>query len=248
MIEINRISKSYNLLKVIEDTSLKIDDGERWVILGPSGCGKTTLLRLIAGFETPDAGTISIDGKIVSTPRENIPPYERKIGMVFQSLALWPHLTVFENVDFCLRPKIASKKERAKKIEEILELVNLNKYERFYPDKLSGGERQRVALARAIAPEPKILLLDEPLANLDFLLKEDLQNMIIRLQEKKQFTLIYVTHDEDEACIMAGCIGLVYKGRLERIDGYATLNREEKIEFIRKFLRKKFKESGFEST
>jgi iron(III) transport system ATP-binding protein len=241
MIELNRISKSYGSLKVIEDISLKIADSERLVILGPSGCGKTTLLRLIAGFQAPDTGTIIIDGKIVSNPRENIPPYERNIGMVFQSLALWPHLTVFENIDFCLRPKINSKRERARKIKMVLGQVNLNAYTNLYPHKLSGGERQRVALARAIAPEPKILLLDEPLANLDIMLKGELQNMILELQRSLRFSLIYVTHDQDEAWKMAERIGLIYKGRIEQVGTPNNLIHSPETEFVRVFLKNKFK-------
>lgn len=241
MIEINQISKSYNGKEIINDMSLTIGDGERWVIIGPSGCGKTTLLRLIAGFDAPDSGTITIDGKIASNPVVIMPPHERKIGMVFQNLALWPHLTVFENIDFCLRPIVAAKKERLKRIEEFLAGVRLSAYARHYPHNLSGGQMQRVALARAIVSEPKILLLDEPLANLDPLLREDLQRMILSSQEKNKFSLVYVTHNEDEAGNMADCLGLICNGRIEEINGHANLSACKKAEFVRNLLRNKLK-------
>lgn len=242
MIEINRLSKSYNGKKIIKDISISMGDGQRWVIIGPSGCGKTTLLRLIAGFDAADSGTIIIDGKIVSNPKVVVLPHERKIGMVFQSLALWPHLTVFENIDFCLRPIVAGKKERSKRIEEFLAGVNLLPYAKYYPHNLSGGQKQRVALARAIVSEPKILLLDEPLANLDSILKEELQRMILDLQKKNKFTLIYVTHNEDEAANMADYLGLIYNSGLEEIRGHRELLTEQKAEFIKNLVRNKIKE------
>jgi ABC-type Fe3+/spermidine/putrescine transport system ATPase subunit len=184
--------------------SLEIKEKERIVIFGPSGCGKTTLLRLIAGFIAPDTGTVFIGGELVAKDGSIIKePQERDLGMVFQDLALWPHLSVEGNIAFGLKAKGISKGERKKRMKAILALVDLAGYEDRKPSQLSGGQQQRVALARALVLEPKILLMDEPLSGLDTALNIRLRKEILRLQQELGFTLVYVTHNEEEASDIA---------------------------------------------
>ncbi len=204
IIRLNSVSKFYKQSKVLDNLSLEIEEKERIVIVGPSGCGKTTLLRLIAGFTAPDTGSLFIeedlaarDGKIIKEPQE------RNLGMVFQDLALWPHLSVEENIAFGLKARGVGKVERKERIKTILTLVDLIGYEKRKPFQLSGGQQQRVALARALVLEPKILLMDEPLSSLDTALNLRLRREIIGLQEKLGFTLVYVTHNEKEASDIA---------------------------------------------
>ncbi len=204
IIRLNSVSKFYKQSKVLDNLSLEIEEKERIVIVGPSGCGKTTLLRLIAGFTAPDTGSLFIeedlaarDGKIIKEPQE------RNLGMVFQDLALWPHLSVEENIAFGLKARGVGKMERKERIKAILTLVDLIGYEKRKPFQLSGGQQQRVALARALVLEPKILLMDEPLSSLDTALNLRLRREIIGLQEKLGFTLVYVTHNEKEASDIA---------------------------------------------
>ncbi len=203
-VSINSVSKSYGGEETLSDFSLEIADGEQVAILGPSGCGKTTLLRLVAGFIAPDSGEIRISGELASAEgRVIIPPERRGVGMVFQDLALWPHLSVKGNIEFALKAQGISKSERRRKIKEILRLVGLEGLDKRKPDQLSGGQRQRVALARALAPEPGILLMDEPLASLDADLSARLRKEIKRLQNELGFTLLYVTHDHQGAAEIA---------------------------------------------
>ncbi|NOZ13189.1 MAG: ABC transporter ATP-binding protein [Acidobacteria bacterium] len=219
IIELNRVSKSYgsNTAKVLSDISMEINRGERIVILGPSGCGKTTILRLIAGFIAPDSGSISIGGHLAAAgKRIFLPPEKRNIGMVFQDLALWPHLTVRGNIEFPLKSGGVPKKKRSEKIEEILELVGMKGLGGRKPGELSGGQRQRVALARALAPEPAVLLMDEPLSGLDVELNTRIRKEILRLHEKLGFTLLYVTHDREEAFSIATRIVVISKGGINR--------------------------------
>ena len=200
MITLKHITMIQNNKKVLEDFTLEIKAKERVVILGESGSGKTTILRLIAGFIAPDKGEIRIDHTIVANEGEILsPPHERNISMVFQDLALWPHMSVGENVSFGLKIHGFSKEARIKKVKEMLKLVGLLDYESRHIDVLSGGERQRVALARALALSPKILLMDEPLSSLDTKRNKILRKEIIKLQEKLGFTLVYVTHNQEEA-------------------------------------------------
>ncbi len=200
VITLDSVTRSYGSAKVLENFSLEVARGERIVILGPSGCGKTTFLRLLAGFAAPDAGTIFLGGELVAGDgRILVPPERRRVGMVFQDLALWPHLDVKGNLELGLKAKGLRKKERAARITEMLELVGLAGYGKRKPDALSGGQQQRVALARALALEPDVLLMDEPLSSLDAKLNRRLRKEILRLQEKLGFTLLYVTHDREEA-------------------------------------------------
>jgi len=216
IVSIDSVSKFYDGEKVLDSISLEIDQGERTVILGPSGCGKTTILRLIAGFIAPDAGAISIAGEMVSRNGRIIkPPEQRNVGMVFQDLALWPHLSVKGNIEFGLKAKGLPKIERSRRIRETLNLVSMAGYADRKPDELSGGQQQRVALARALVLEPGVLLMDEPLSSLDPELNIRLRKEILRLQEKLGFTMVYITHDRDEAFDIATRVVTINKGRIE---------------------------------
>lgn len=213
VVNIDSVTKIYKATEVLNNVSLEIAQGERIVILGPSGCGKTTILRLIAGFIAPDTGSISIDGELVSKDSSIIkPPEQRNLGMVFQDLALWPHLSVKGNIDFGLKAKGLSKVERKHRIHESLDLVGMADYADRKPSELSGGQQQRVALARALVLEPKVLLMDEPLSSLDMELNVRLRKEILRLHEKLGFTLLYVTHNRDEAFDMASRVVVMSKG------------------------------------
>lgn len=198
------IQKAYGGAPVLQDVSLTVEAGERLVLLGPSGCGKTTLLRLVAGFIAPDEGGIRIDGRLVSEAgRVRVPPEARAVGMVFQDLALWPHLSVQGNLAFGLKAQGVPPEERARRIREMLALVELGKRADAYPETLSGGEQQRVALARALVLRPTLLLMDEPLASLDEALSRRLRKEILRLHGELGFTLLYVTHRREEAADIA---------------------------------------------
>jgi iron(III) transport system ATP-binding protein len=216
IVNLDSISKIYNGTKALDNVSLEIAGGERVVILGPSGCGKTTILRLIAGFIAPDAGGIAVGGELVSKNGRIItPPERRNLGMVFQDLALWPHLGVRGNIEFGLKARRIQKIEREGRIQKILDLVGMAGYADRKPAELSGGQQQRVALARALVLEPGVLLMDEPLSSLDLELNVRLQKEILRLQEELGFTLLYVTHDRDEAFGMATRVVIMCKGRVE---------------------------------
>ena len=199
MIELFTLSKRYGPILAVNQVSLKIEKGECFTLLGPSGCGKTTLLRLIAGFEVPDEGKIFIEGREVSNPKKVEHPSNRHVGMIFQDLALWPHMTVKENIAFGLKGNKMRREDRERKIKKILSTINLEGHLNRYPHQLSGGEKQRLAIARALSLKPHILLLDEPLASLDPLLSKELQKTILNLQKELQITLIYVTHDQRKA-------------------------------------------------
>jgi iron(III) transport system ATP-binding protein len=199
-IEFRLVDKIYRGRRVIDALSFIVEAGERIVLFGPSGCGKSTTLLLIAGLVAPDAGEIRIDGKVVSTAgRMHVAPQSRGIGMVFQDLALWPHMSVAENIGFGLRARRIPAAERQRRIYDIASLVGLGDYLDARPGELSGGEQQRVALARALVLQPRFLLMDEPLSNLDTALGRRLRGEILRLHAMLGFTLVYVTHDREEA-------------------------------------------------
>ncbi len=209
------VSMSYDGVVALADFSLEITAGERVVILGPSGCGKTTILRLLAGFEAPAAGEIFLADELVARGGRIVKaPEQRHVGMVFQDLALWPHLSVKGNLEFGLRAKGLDRKERERRIATILELVGLVGYEDRKPAALSGGQQQRVALARSLVLEPQVLLMDEPLSSLDQELNMRLRREILGLQEDLGFTLIYVTHDRQEAFDMATRVVVLAQGRM----------------------------------
>ena len=212
------VSKAYSGQTALHDFSLAVEPGQRVAILGPSGCGKTTVLRLLAGFIAPDAGTISIDGQVVAKNGKILQqPEQRHIGMVFQDLALWPHLTVAGNLEFGLKAQGISKSERIQRINGILQLVEMDTYLRTRPAQLSGGQQQRVALARALVLRPKALLMDEPLSNLDEELNQHLRGELLRLHAQLGFTLLYVTHDRAEAVEIGTCVVRMRQGSIERI-------------------------------
>jgi ABC-type Fe3+/spermidine/putrescine transport system ATPase subunit len=214
-LEINDVSFSHSGVKALDALSLDIERGERIVILGPSGCGKTTILRLIAGFIAPDVGSISIAGDLVCRNGHIlVPPEERNLGMVFQDLALWPHLSVEGNLDFGLRSRGMAKSERRQRIRTMLELVDLKAFSTRKPSELSGGQQQRVALARALVAEPTVLLMDEPLSSLDQDLNIRLRREVLRLHKDLGFTMVYVTHDQEEAADIATRIVTIDTGRI----------------------------------
>jgi ABC-type Fe3+/spermidine/putrescine transport system ATPase subunit len=218
VIAFQSVSKSYNGHSAVQDFSISVEMGERIVILGPSGCGKTTVLRLLAGFVTPDAGTIRIGEETVAQDGQNLrEPEERDLGMVFQDLALWPHLSVRGNLEFGLLAKRIPSTERKRRIMEMLRLVEMEEYMNAKPAELSGGQQQRVALARALVLRPKALLMDEPLSNLDEELNRRLRKEILRLQQRLQFTLLYVTHDREESAELGTRVIFMRSGRIERI-------------------------------
>ncbi len=217
IVKIDNVSKSYNKTSIINSISLTIDKGERVVILGPSGCGKTTFLRMVAGFIHPDKGRIAIDGfTVVNNGKCLIEPENRQVGMVFQDLALWPHMNVYENLAFGLKAKKVPKIEREKRIGTILEKVQMVQFKNTFPGDLSGGQQQRIALARALVMQPKILLMDEPLSNLDIDLNLLLRKEILRLQEELAITMLYVTHDRDEAFSLATRIVVMGGGEIQK--------------------------------
>ena len=216
----------------LEIGELAVEHGEFLTLLGPSGCGKTTTLRIIAGFEKPDRGEILFDGKLVN----DLPPYERNIGIVFQDYALFPHMTVFKNVAFGLEMKKLPKGEIERKVRWALELVGLIGFENRYPEQLSGGQQQRVALARALVVEPEVLLLDEPLSNLDAKIRERLRGEIKRIQRELGITTIYVTHDQEEAMAISDRIAVMNVGHVEQVGKPLELYYRPKTEFVARFL------------
>ena len=200
MIEFRAVSKEYHQRRVIDALSLKVEAGERVVLFGPSGCGKSTVLHLIAGLVIPDFGDILLNGQLVATGRRNLcEPKQRGIGMVFQDLALWPHMTVAQNIEFGLRARRTPDKERKQRVRDMVELVRLGDYLNAKPGELSGGQQQRLAIARTLALAPRIVLMDEPLSTLDEALNMELRKEILQLQGDLGFTLVYVTHSRDEA-------------------------------------------------
>jgi ABC-type sugar transport system ATPase subunit len=211
------VSKYYNDRQAVKDFSIEVEQGERIAILGPSGCGKTTVLRLLAGFIAPDTGSIAINGETVAAGGRNFKePEERNLGMVFQDLALWPHLTVKGNLEFGLKAKGIPVKERERHINEILKLMQMEESIHATPANLSGGQQQRVALARALVMYPKILLMDEPLSSLDFELNVKLRKEILRIQQQIGFTLVYVTHNLEEAFDIATYVVVMKNGHIDR--------------------------------
>ena len=200
----------------VSDLNLEIADNSFVTLLGPSGCGKTTTLRMIAGYIVPDAGSIAVDGKLMSTPGNVLPPDQRGMGMVFQNYAVWPHKTVYENVVFGLKLRKVPSAEAKKKVADILAQVNLGGLEQRYPNALSGGQQQRVALARSLVVEPEILLLDEPLSNLDAKLREHMRSELKQLQRRTGITFVYVTHDQAEALALSDMVAVIHGGRLQQ--------------------------------
>ncbi len=218
-IRLVNLTKIFGKVTAVDHINLEVEDGEFMTLLGPSGCGKTTTLRMIAGLEVPTEGEIYIGERLVSSTvkRVFIPPERRNIGMVFQNYAVWPHMTVFDNVAYPLKIKKLPKDEIKNRVMDILRLVHLDGMENRYPHQLSGGQQQRVALARALVMEPDILLLDEPLSNLDAKLREEMRFEIRSIQQKLGITVVYVTHDQSEAMAMSDRIAVMNKGRIQQV-------------------------------
>ncbi len=218
-IELKHIDKFYGKNHVLKDLNLTIEDGDFMTLLGPSGCGKTTTLRVVSGLEKPQNGFIYMDGKEIVNAAEAYyaPPSQRNLNLVFQSYALWPHMTVFENVSFGLKIKKIPSAEIEKMVASALERMQIGQYAKRYPTELSGGQQQRVAIARAIVSEPRLLLLDEPLSNLDAKLRVDMRSELKRLHHDTGSTIIYVTHDQVEALTMSTKIAIFFEGELEQV-------------------------------
>lgn len=238
VITLNHISKNFGNVTVVKEFTQEFKDGEFITLLGPSGCGKTTLLRIIAGFEKPTTGEVKIDGVTVSSDDVFIPPEKRGIGMVFQSYAVWPHMNVFDNIAYPLKIKKVPKSQVKQKVMEILEVVHLRQYAERMPSQLSGGQQQRVALGRALVAEPKLLLLDEPLSNLDAKLRESMRYEIKEIQKKLGITVVYVTHDQIEAMTMSDRVFVVNRGEIQQVGTPLEIYRHPKNQFVTDFVGK----------
>jgi putative spermidine/putrescine transport system ATP-binding protein len=231
-VRVTGLTKSYGDVVAVDDVDLDIAAGEFFTMLGPSGSGKTTTLRMIAGFEIPDAGTIELAGEDVS----RLPPYDRPVNTVFQDYALFPHMTVQDNVEYGLRVKGVKTGERRRRAQEALQMVRLSGYGARRPSQLSGGQRQRVALARAIVNHPKVLLLDEPLGALDLKLRQEMQLELKSIQREVGITFVYVTHDQEEALTMSDRIAVFNAGRIEQVGLPADVYEHPQNEFIAGFV------------
>jgi iron(III) transport system ATP-binding protein len=233
---LNGLTKTYGRLTVVDAIDLTLEEGEFVSLLGPSGCGKTTTLRMIAGFIPPDGGTIEIDGQVLSAPGSVLPPERRGMSMIFQSYAIWPHMTVAENVGFGLELRKLPRAEVKRRVGAILEVVKMSHLADRYPSELSGGQQQRVALARAIVVEPAVLLLDEPLSNLDANLREEMRFEIRRLHDEFRITTVYVTHDQAEAMATSDRIAVMNAGRIEQVDAPHLLYTRPRTRFVAGFI------------
>lgn len=235
-ISIRNVEKSYNDTAVVKNLSLEIRSGEFTSILGPSGCGKTTLLRMVAGFLSPDRGEIAADDAVIAAPGRSVPPERRDMGMVFQQYAIWPHMNVFKNVAFGLEMAKTPKSEISARVHDALAMVGLDGYERRGTAELSGGQQQRLALARALVTRPSVLLLDEPLSNLDARLRERMRVELRGLQRQTGITFIYVTHDQVEAMSMSDSIAIMHNGVLAQQGAPEELYRAPANDFVVDFL------------
>ena len=237
-ITIKNLTKSFGNTPVLKEFNEVIQDGEFVTLLGPSGCGKTSMLRIIAGFETPTTGEIWIDDRQVSGGKTFLPPEKRDIGMVFQSYAVWPHMNVFDNVAYPLQIKHVGKEEIKTRVSKILETVHLTQYADRLPNQLSGGQQQRIALARALVAEPKVLLLDEPLSNLDAKLRESMRFEIKDITKALGITVVYVTHDQAEAMAMSDRILLINNGIVQQAGTPDEIYNHPANQFVADFLGK----------
>lgn len=230
------ISKRYGNFLAVDNIELELQSGEFVSLLGPSGCGKTTTLRMIAGFIEPTLGTIEMDGRILSSPAGSVSPDRRRMSMIFQSYAIWPNMTVEQNVAFGLELRRLPKAEVKRRVREMLEIVRMDQLADRYPAELSGGQQQRVALARAIVIRPSVLLLDEPLSNLDAALREEMRFEIRRLHNEFHVTTVYVTHDQAEAMVTSDRIAVMNHGRIEQIARPRELYNKPKTRFVAGFI------------
>jgi iron(III) transport system ATP-binding protein len=235
-VELRGLTKRFGSLAVVDQVSLRIDHGQLVCLLGPSGCGKTTTLRLIAGFLEPTDGEIHVGDRVVSSKARTLPPESRKMSMIFQSYALWPHMTVTENIVYGLRLRKLDRDTIAKKLKAILETTKLEILAQRYPSELSGGQQQRVALARALIVEPETLLLDEPLSNLDANLREEMRFEIRRLHDQYRYTTVYVTHDQSEAMTTADLIAVMNSGKIDQLGTPEDIYDRPQSEFVARFI------------
>lgn len=232
IVEIEGVNKIYGTNHVVKDLNLSIEEGEFLTLLGSSGCGKTTTLRMIAGFEEPTTGTIMVEGERV----EDKEPFERNVNTVFQSYALFPHKTIYDNIAYGLKMKKVPKAEIKKRVCEMMEMVQLSGFEKRYPAQMSGGQKQRVAIARALINRPRVLLLDEPLGALDLKLRKQMQLELKRLQKKLNITFIYVTHDQEEALTMSDRIAVMHDGIIDQLATPAEIYEHPATKFVATFI------------
>jgi len=235
-VELRGLTKRFGSLAVVDNVSLRIDHGRLICLLGPSGCGKTTTLRLIAGFLEPTEGEIHVGDRMVSSQARTLPPEQRNMSMIFQSYALWPHMTVADNITYGLRLRKIDRDTIASKLKAILATTKLEPLAQRYPGELSGGQQQRVALARALVVEPQTLLLDEPLSNLDANLREEMRFEIRRLHDEYRYTTVYVTHDQSEAMTTADLIAVMNGGRIDQLGTPEDIYDRPQSEFVARFI------------
>jgi iron(III) transport system ATP-binding protein len=236
VVELRGLTKRYGSLTVVDHLDLTIGHGELVCLLGPSGCGKTTTLRLLAGFLTPDDGEIHVGGRRLSAPGSALPPEQRSMSMIFQSYALWPHMTIAENVAYGLTVRGTAKDETTRRVDKILAVTRMAPFASRYPTELSGGQQQRVALARALVVQPETLLLDEPLSNLDANLREEMRFEVRRLHDEYKYTTLYVTHDQVEAMTAADRIVVMNGGRVEQAGSPEDIYERPASEFVARFI------------
>lgn len=235
-VELRGLTRRFGPLVVVDDVNLRVDHGQLVCLLGPSGCGKTTTLRLIAGFLEPSDGEIHVGDRMVSSRARTLPPESRKMSMIFQSYALWPHMTVAENIVYGLRLRKLDRDSIARKLAAILSTTRLEALAQRYPGELSGGQQQRVALARALIVEPETLLLDEPLSNLDANLREEMRFEIRRLHDQYRYTTVYVTHDQSEAMTTADIIAVMNAGKIDQLGSPEDIYDRPQSEFVARFI------------
>ncbi len=235
-VELKGLTKRYGSAAVVDDVSLNIEHGHLVCLLGPSGCGKTTTLRLIAGFVEPSEGEIRVGDRLISSPMATVPPERRNMSMIFQSYALWPHMTVAENIVYGLKLRKMSREVITTKLDAILSTTKLAPLAERYPGELSGGQQQRVALARALIVEPETLLLDEPLSNLDANLREEMRFEVRRLHDAYRYTTVYVTHDQSEAMTTADLICVMNLGKIEQSGSPEEIYDRPRSEFVARFI------------
>ncbi|MDE6107555.1 MAG: ABC transporter ATP-binding protein, partial [Oscillospiraceae bacterium] len=237
-ISLKHVTKRFDKFVAVDDLNLEIEDRGFVTLLGPSGCGKTTTLRMIAGLETPTEGTITIDDVVVFDAEKgiNLPPVKRDIGFLFQNYALWPHMTVYQNIAFGLENLKWSKEDIRKRVDELLALLKIEQFEKRYPSELSGGQQQRVAIARTLAPSPKVLFMDEPLSNLDAKLRQEMRTELKRLHSDTSSTFIYVTHDQLEAMTLSTRVCLMDTGVLQQYAPPLTVYNQPANQFVAEFV------------
>jgi iron(III) transport system ATP-binding protein len=236
MIKLQQLSKSFGNVEVVRDINLEVPAGAFLVLVGPSGCGKSTVLRMLAGLEPPSGGTITFGENVVASSSRMVDPAERDAGLVFQSYALWPHMTVSGNVDWPLKVARWSAAQRRARIDEVLSLLGISGLANRYPGEISGGQQQRVAIARMIAPRPRILLFDEPLSNLDAKLRIEMRTELLRVHRATAATSVYVTHDQVEAMTMATHVAVMNQGRVEQFGPPLELVRRPETAFVATFV------------